>query len=348
MKESFLKGARLICAFAAMLVLFGVNKADASASVGMTAVTQNSFTVSWNNTTTTQFYLGYSTDDSFKGMDAAKNMALAKSVPLSSATKSYTFSSLKPGTQVHVCLAYTTTDYKTKQPKMWTTTTTCASLPGQVTGLNQSKWYRIALTLYGEWDDQTGASGYEYVIKNSKGKTVKSDTTPGNTFSLNNVKNSMVYTAQVRAYEDLRINGVTKRYYGDWSPVAYFMTQPGAKPYRGYTSLGLELKLSGGKLTVGWEKVQGLSGYNVYVTDKKYGKFTKVKKGLKASATKAVIKKVGKKKIKNNKTYYVYVEGYKKVKGKTYTTGLNYITYTGRGSSTRSSVIYKDAWDNKR
>ena len=183
------------------------------------------------------------------------------------------------------------------------------TLPGQVTGVNQIKWFRAALSLYIDWNPQNGVYGYEYVIKNSKGKTVKSGVTYSPKCDLSNVKNSMVYTCRARAFQDIKINGVTQRYYGEWSPVAYCMTQPGAKPYRGYTSLGLDLKLSNGKLTVSWEKVNGISGYNVYVTDKKYGKFKKVKKNLKAKTTKAVIKKVGKKKVKKNKTYYVYVEG---------------------------------------
>ena len=40
--------------------------------------------------------------------------------------------------------------------------------------------------------------------------------------------------------------------------------------------------------------------------------------------------------------YYVYVEGYKKAGGQTFTTGRNYIT-TVRGR--RVSYIYSSAWD---
>ena len=147
-------------------------------------------------------------------------MADGKTVPLSSDTKTYTFNNLKPGTRIYVCIV-STISYNNGNVQDMHETATIATLPGQITSRNQTKWFRIANSLSVGWDKQ-----------------------------------------------------------------------PGAKPYRGSTSLGLDLKISDGKLTVSWEKVNGLSGYNVYVTDKKYGKFTKDKKSLKASTTKVTIKKV--------------------------------------------------------
>ena len=65
---------------------------------------------------------------------------------------------------------------------------------------------------------------------------------------------------------------------------------------------------------------------------------------MNGNKTSAKITKVGKKKISSKKTYYVYVEGIKKVGGETYTTGLLYITPISRKGA--SSPIYYTSWNN--
>ncbi|WP_029323768.1 fibronectin type III domain-containing protein [Butyrivibrio sp. AE3004] len=96
-------------------------------------------------------------------------------------------------------------------------------------------------------------------------------------------------------------------------------------------------KIIGSTLNVNWEKIKGINKFNVYVATSKGGSFKKVKT-VNGKKTSANIKKIGKQKVKGNKTYYVYVEGVKKVNGATYTTGLLYITPISKSGA--SSPIY--------
>ena len=64
------------------------------------------------------------------------------------------------------------------------------------------------------------------------------------------------------------------------------------------------------KVTLTWKKVKGATGYQVYRATSKKGKYTCVKKNLKAV-------KYTDKKLKKGKTYYYKVRAYKKVNGKT-------------------------------
>lgn len=63
-------------------------------------------------------------------------------------------------------------------------------------------------------------------------------------------------------------------------------------------------------LDVSWKKINGAKGYVVYCTDKKNGKYKKVKQ---TTRTKAHFKN-----LKKGKTYYYKVKAYKKVNGKVY------------------------------
>jgi hypothetical protein len=85
--------------------------------------------------------------------------------------------------------------------------------------------------------------------------------------------------------------------------------------------------------------MDGVTGYNVYVSDKKTSGYKKVK-SVKANKSSVTVSKYGKKKFKKNKTYYIYVQAYKKVNGQTFTTGVNYVTVLKRNST---SYIYSDS-----
>ncbi|WP_026494772.1 fibronectin type III domain-containing protein [Butyrivibrio sp. WCD3002] len=333
MKKELKTLSRLVLSVAAFLLVFGFNVSSAkAASVRQIAQTQNSVTIEWDQPYVgssykmTSLYLGYAEDFS-----TALANAKAKQVPLAVGSSSYTFYGLKPGTEYEVKISY---DYMNKKGSpvysSGVGTITIKTTPGQVTGLNQIRWYRFIHNLEIGWDRQTAADGYEYLFQTHKGKTIDSGVTSGTGFS-EPVKNYVVYKAQVRAYST--INGQT--YYGDWSPTAYFFTQPS----KGANDAVVGAKLSGSKLSVSWKKMDGVSGYNVFVSDKAKSGYKKVK-SVGANKTKVSVSKYGKKKFKGNKTYYVYVQAYKKVNGQTFTTGVNYITVLKKN---RTSYIYSDS-----
>lgn len=64
-------------------------------------------------------------------------------------------------------------------------------------------------------------------------------------------------------------------------------------------------------LTVSWKKVKGATGYQIYQTTSKKGKYKKIATISKGSTTSYVVKK-----LKADKVYYYKIRSYKKVKGK--------------------------------
>ena len=336
MKEKFKTLSRAILAVAAFVLVFGLGANDAKA-YGLTQVSQDqtSVSVSWNaptvyrGTTVTAMYLGIGDDGT-----SATNNCKARQVTLATNATGYTFTGLQPGKSYSVCVKY---DYRNSNGRVSTensvTSGTIRTLPGKVTGLNQERWYRWALSCNVAWNEQTGVDGYEYQWMDHKGKIIDSATNSShysNGFS-KPVKNYNVYKAKVRAYSV--INGQT--YYGDWSDEAYFFTQPSKSDRDAVVGA----KISGGKLKVNWKKMNGVSGYNVYVSTNQTSGFKKVK-SVKSNKGSVSVSKLGKKKFQKGKTYYIYVQAYKKVGGATFTTGVNYVTVL---KNNRTTYVYADS-----
>lgn len=171
---------------------------------------------------------------------------------------------------------------------------------GKVQNVKQDRWWYFILKFDVAWDEQSAADGYQYRVYNSSGKLKKKGLVEGNYeyVGIDNIVNTQVYNIQVRSYKD--IDG--KRVYGAWSNKCYCFTQPRIT----------KATVAKNKLTVKWNKVNGATGYDVYVStkaDKGYKKVKTVGKDTKS----ITIKKFNGNKIKNNKKYYVYVVTRKKV-----------------------------------
>ena len=110
-----------------------------------------------------------------------------------------------------------------------------------------------------DWNKQPAAA-YEYVIRNHKNKVVEKKATLVSPALFTKANRNIVYNVQVRAY--VTING--KKHYGNWSDKAYLFAQPKIK----------QLKISKKNLKVTWEKINGVSGYDILVS-------TKLKSGYK-------------------------------------------------------------------
>lgn len=333
MKEKFQKLARVILAVAAFVLVFAAKGTSVKAASDLLQIgeTQNAVSLSWSVTSTGNYYLGVSDVD----YTTARQNAEAHQFTIPKSYKTCTITGLNPGSRYYVYLAYTYISNKKTYTR--TTSTTIRTTPGVVTGLNQKDWYRAILSVDITWDKQPAVDGYEFKFMDRDGRVIETKQTYGNTYS-HKIKNSEVYTGTVRAYST--INGRT--YYSEWCPTGYFMTQPAGAPKRGYDRRELDLKMTGNKLKVSWAKVNGIDKYNVYVATKRGGAFKKVKTVGKNKKS-VTISKVGGKKIKARSKYYVYVEGVKIVNGRTYTTGINYITPIN-DKKCRDSVIYVSSW----
>lgn len=187
---------------------------------------------------------------------------------------------------------------------------TFETLVGNVTNLKLDEFYHFAQSAQMSWDEQSAADGYEYILKDSKGKEVYHDVTTFSKVDLS-VKANHVYTFYVRAYK----NGV----YTDYSEILVF-EQAWVKA----------ANVKKGKLTVSWEKQKGACGYEVYVSTKQNKGYKKVASTKKNSVT---IKKFNKKKFKKKKTYWIYIVTKVKHNGQINRSGLVYVWKTGAGSS---------------
>lgn len=143
------------------------------------------------------------------------------------------------------------------------------------------------------------ADGYEvevYKVKGGKKVKTLSASNGVRTNSMSFSKNTP-YKYRVRYY----VVNDGKNTYGEWSGFRYFHRQSvsGKKKWN-TASKNAKVKLT-------WSKVTGATGYSVYVSTSKNGKYKKVKT-LGKNSKGFTITKIGKKKLQKNKSYYIKVE----------------------------------------
>lgn len=149
-------------------------------------------------------------------------------------------------------------------------------------------------------DESSCADGSEVEVYKVKGgkkvQTLTAAYESGSTASTNSmkVKRNEPYKYRMRYY----ITAGGKKFYSGWSGYRYFFLQDSS----GTKKVGAK----GTKIVIKWSKVTGASGYTVSVATKRDGKYTNIKT-LGKNKKSITITKVGKKKIKKNKTYYIKV-----------------------------------------
>lgn len=290
-----------MCIMVMALCAIGV-KAEAATQINPA---QNSITITWTpDSDAEEYYVGIGLDSS-----SAEAAVQSRAITLQKTQTSYTFLNLAPGTEYYVYVWYKYSIGSKVYYDGWADSGYVYTTPAKVTGVNQINWYYWALSCNFGWNKQSDAK-YEYIVKDNKGKVVAHDTIFSDNASFD-VKNTIVYSAQVRAV--IEINDTP--YYGEWSDTAYLFTQPMVNEKK--------TKLSNGSLKIVWGKVNGVTGYDVYVSNKEKTGYKKVK-SLKSSKNSVTIKKFNKKKISKKKKYYVYIVGKKKVGSHVYTSGRLY------------------------
>ncbi len=312
-----------IVAFAAAILCFMLaNTAQAQASgITQTAQTQSSITVSWTPYAQTETNYTMVSQNVQIGTDYSYAED-AKEVSIGAYDSNYTFTGLKAGSEYYIRVNYVYKSSSGYRGSSYYYLYGAKTLPGQVTGLKQVKWWYFIKSVEFGWTGQTGVDGYTWTVrKASNGKKVASDTVKYASSKPSDqcdVKNNVVYTVTVRAYSI--INNTT--YWGKTSKTAYLFTQP---------MCNNKTKAKAGKLTISWGKIDGVTGYKVYVSTKQKSGYKCVKTVGKSKKS-VSIKKFKGKKISKSKKYYVYVVAKKKVGKTTYTSGKHY-THTVQGSS---------------
>lgn len=280
-----------------------------AASVNQISATANSITVSWEDpSANTPSY----TTTGYKVLWGKSNSEIIGTVDNGLKT-SYTISGLQPGNKYYIKIECNRKNASTGTPISTPYTYSsfnCATRVVKPTGVKQVKWYYYNKNVEFSWNKQDAATSVEWkVCKASNGKKVEGGTVSAYRTSdtASKISNNVVYTAQVRV----------KDAYGwsPWSDKAYLFTQP--------MLLDSKTKATNGKLNIAWGKINGATGYTVYLSTKEKSGYKKLAT-LKSTKTKYVVKKFKGKKISKSKTYYVYVVANKKVGKKTYTSGKLY------------------------
>lgn len=290
-----------------VVFLFPAQKAEAY-GITQTDATTDSVTISWE---APSYYTPINYKVSLGHVDEDYNTTWELVQTLSATQTSTVLTGLEAGSHQKIKITYDYYNYSNvlTEATLASSYTGIYTLPGKVTNVKQERWYYFILTFNATWDKQDAVDGYEYYVYKSNGKVKEKGTVTSNSLSVNDISNSMVYTVKVRAYKT--ING--EKVYGAWSKKAYFFTQPRVT----------KAKVSSKKLTVKWGKVNGATGYDVYVSTKETSGYKKVKSVGKNTRS-VTIKKFKGKKISSKKTYYVYVVTKKKVGSTTYKSGKLY------------------------
>ena len=310
----------LITLLLGVVIAFAGKTTSEAATITQTTQTQDSITINFDSGLTGSSVLTVWKATLQVKDDNYNDVLVQESAALTPDVKDYTFIGLAPGTEYRVRVDYT---YKGSSGKEYSTdkSTAICTAPGKVTGLNQTTWWYYVKSVDFAWDKQS-ACKYEWVAYQGKKQVANGSESSTNKGSFS-IKNNKLYTVQVRAYET--INGQVL--YGDWSDTAYLFTQPMISNKKGVVIDG------SGKMKVKWEKIDGVTGYEVYVSTKELTGYKKVA-SVKAKKGSATIKKLGKKKFSKKKTYYVYIMAKKKVDGVTYTSGRHYTMQYKKGSNT--------------
>ena len=148
-----------------------------------------------------------------------------------------------------------------------------------------------------KWNTVSDADGYRVYRKVNSGKWKSVKTTKETVYKDKDTKAGYKYFYTVKAYKII----------------------DGKKVYSGYNKKGLSgklnttvsLKTKNNTVSVSWKKTNGASGYYVYRTTSKNGKYSKIK-----TITSGKTLKYTDKKVKLGKTYYYKVIPFRKISGK--------------------------------
>lgn len=285
-----------------------------AASVTQTGATASSITISWEDQND-----GKKTIENYK-VSWGPEYTYTNTVTLPATTTSHTLTGLNTGSNYSVKVTYDyTSSYGSKYTDSYVGIAQVATRVVKPTGVKQVKWWYYIKNVEFTWDVQKAATGVEWKLcKASTGKKVKGGTStyPSSSFTASKISNNVVYTAQVRVKD--------KYGWSPWSDKAYLFTQP---------MLTKKTKATNGKLTIAWGKINGATGYQVFVSNKEKSGYKKVAT-LKSTKSSYALKKFKGKKISKSKTYYAYIVATKKVGGKTYTSGKLYTAEIKGSSST--------------
>ncbi len=177
-----------------------------------------------------------------------------------------------------------------------TLTKTFIIKPAKVNKLKVSKVSNNAVKI--SWSKATGVTGYKvYQYNYSKKKWEYVGKTTSTKYTIKKLKAGTICKFRVRGYKT--INKV--QYFGKYSSSLKTSTAP-------ITTKITKISTKSKKVTLKWKKISGVSGYQIYMSTSKNGKYKKIK-----TITKSGTVKYTKGGLKKGKKYYFKIKAYKSV-----------------------------------
>lgn len=177
-----------------------------------------------------------------------------------------------------------------------TITKTFIIRPNQVESVKVKSQKTNSITI--NWSEVNGVTGYKvYVFDYSKNEYQYAGKTKDTSFEVTKLKASTSYKFKVRAY--VNVDGT--QYFGKYSTYLKNSTRPNTPK--------ANLSSKNGKVTFNVKKDSTTTGYKIYMSTSKNGKYTRIRT-LDKNVTSYT-----KKGLKANKTYYFKIRAYRTVNG---------------------------------
>ncbi len=294
-----------------------MNVKAATSTLRVTDMEKDTISVSWSAPTNTAgtitYYLGIS-------KDKEEALANCNSMNTSTLQTSYVFTNLEAGKGYYIYLKYLSNkDTDTLEQKNVYASLIAYTMPPAPTNVEQSFWSTPRNKTVVTWDAIQGATGYKVDIVDNDGEDLtKSVETNSITLS---TKDIGYYKIKVCAY--ITLASTNKTYYGDYSNTIRVYAQPLINE----TDEGYDVSIQKKKMVLTWEKVSQAQGYEIWVSTKKKGPYTKVKTITNKNTTSAKINKFNGKKFNPKGKYYVFVCGYRMSNNIKTRTSSNYLVY---------------------
>ena len=289
----------------AAVLLFG-GATVAKAAFRQTSATSSEVIVEWDDPyagSTSIRTTGYTVSVGSSSTNIVKTLGTATGT-------AYKIMGITPSSQIYVRVDYTAvgnsgTSYNSYLGGYVST------VPADVTKFYTHHFTSSQKGLYLSWDPGTYADKphYEYEVYSYKGKKLTTGTSflyvDGNNKCWGISEYSFPYYKQavkvrVRPYVDVYSNG-TNRFYGNWSKFKNIVPQPILSTNK--NKYGIQKNHT---LKLGWTKVTGATGYDVYVSLKEKSGYKKAA-SVKGNKAGVVVKKFKGAKFKYNTTYYIKV-----------------------------------------
>lgn len=178
-------------------------------------------------------------------------------------------------------------------------TKTFIIIPKKVTGLEVKSQTTTSIEI--SWTKHTGVTRYRiYSYNYKKDKWEYLGSTKDTSYTIKKLKAGTTYKFRVRAYKTVD----DTKYFGAYTSNLKTATKTS-------TPKILKISTKSKKAIIEWKKVSRASGYQIYMSTSKNGKYSKIK-----TITKGSIVTYTKTKLKKNKRYYFKIRTYKIVNGK--------------------------------